>query len=230
MDKPWFKFTAADWLSGSIQLLSDAEKGTYIDLIAMIWKNGGVIQNDKILFRKLRIDYSTACDRINSYCELGILECDGIDLSIKFLDNQLEELNEKSKKNSDNAKKRWSKSTEPMRPHANKKRKEENREDKKRIDKSIEEDKETFDIFRKAYLGNRKGIDTEFDNFKKKHKDWKQVLPELKDLLTCQINQRETLRKSGQFVPEWKHLSTWINNRCWEEEYQKPVKKPHNPF
>lgn len=91
-------------------------------------------------------------------------------------------------------------------------------------------ERDMFDIFRKAYLGNKNGIGTEFDNFKKKHKDWKQVLPELMDLLTCQINQREALRKSGQFVPEWKHLSTWINNRCWEEEYQKPVKKQHSPF
>jgi hypothetical protein len=98
------------------------------------------------------------------------------------------------------------------------------------IVKSTEEDLIIFEEFRNEYKGFRKKADTEFLNFKKKHKDWKEVLPDLKPLLICQINQRELLRKSGAFVPEWKHLSTWINNRCWEEEIQGPEKKTHSPF
>jgi hypothetical protein len=96
--------------------------------------------------------------------------------------------------------------------------------------KSTDEDLAIFEEFRNEYKGFRKKADTEFNNFKKKHKDWKEVLPDLKQLLICQMNQREVLRKSGAFVPEWKHLSTWINNRCWEEEIQTPPKKEHNPF
>ena len=131
MEKPWFKFTAVDWLSGSIQLLTDAEKGTYIDLVSLIWKENGQIINNEILCRKLRLSYATACERINSYCELGILVCDNDILSIKFLSEQLLELDEKSKQNSENAKKRWQKQKTPMRTHANKKRKEEKREEEK---------------------------------------------------------------------------------------------------
>lgn len=87
--------------------------------------------------------------------------------------------------------------------------------------KEQENDKEhldIFDIFRKAYPGTKKGNSTEFKNFKKKHKDWKEILPDLKAILDCQINQKSTLAASGQFVPPWKNLQTWINQRCWEEE------------
>jgi hypothetical protein len=131
MDKPWFKFTPSNWLSGSVQLLDDAEKGTYIDLMAMIWKEGGRLDNNKILHRKLRLDHATACDRIDSYCELEILHCEDDLLSIKFLDSQLDDLADKSKKAKENADKRWSKDKDPMQPHANKKREEEKRRDKK---------------------------------------------------------------------------------------------------
>jgi len=108
-DTPWFKFTASNWLSGSVQLLSDSEKGTYIDLISMIWKDGGRLEFNKVLARKLRIDYATACDRIKSYCDLGIMACENDILSIKFLDNQLESIESISKKNAENARKRWKK-------------------------------------------------------------------------------------------------------------------------
>lgn len=217
MEKPWFKFTATNWLSGSVQLLSDSEKGTYIDLIAMIWKEGGKLDNNKILSRKLRLDYATACDRINSYCELGILQCENGILSIKFIDEQIDLIKDRSEKARENAEKRWSKKDRSMQPHANKKRKEEIREDKKRVDKNIKE-KEAFDIFRKSYPGTKKGLETEFQNFTKKHKDWKEVVFDLKAILDCQKNQRDTLAKSEQFVPPWKNLQTWINQRCWEEE------------
>lgn len=83
-----------------------------------------------------------------------------------------------------------------------------------------------FDVFRNLYPGNKRGLETEFNNFQKKHKDWKEVLPELSDLLKCQINQRNLLVSQGQFVPQWKHLQTWINQRCWEENYptqDKPI-------
>lgn len=133
MDRPWFKFTASNWLSGSVQLLDSSEKGTYIDLIAMIWKEGGKLENTKILHRKLRLDNATACDRIDSYCDLDILVCENNFLSIKFLDDQIESYKTTCDKNSKNAAKRWDKETKPMRPDANKKRREEKREEDKEI-------------------------------------------------------------------------------------------------
>jgi len=81
-----------------------------------------------------------------------------------------------------------------------------------------EKDLESFDLFRKKYLGTKNGNETEFNNFKKKHKDWKTILPLLESIITKQIKSREQLKLRKEFIPSWKNLSTWINQRCWEEE------------
>lgn len=222
-DKPWFKFTASNWLSGSVQLLSDAEKGTYIDLVSMIWKEGGQLESNKILSRKLRIDYATACDRIKSYCDLDIMACENDILSIKFLDEQFKDMADTSKKNSENAAKRWEKKPKKCDPMPIREEEREKREERdKREDKNLQ----VFDLFRTEYQGKKRGNETEFENFKKKTKDWKEVLPDLSALLRCQVNEREALSQGGQFVPNWKGLSVWINNRCWEEEQAAPESAP----
>lgn len=89
-------------------------------------------------------------------------------------------------------------------------------------------EKEIFDEFRKKYPGTKRGNDIEFENFKKKHKDWKDVLPLLLEKLNYQIKAREENRKLGGFVPEWKNLQTWINQRCWEEEISKHENNSRN--
>lgn len=75
-----------------------------------------------------------------------------------------------------------------------------------------------FSEFQKKYKGTKRGAMTEFENFKKKNKDWKDILPLLLECLEKQIQDRAVRSSSGGFVPEWKNLSTWINQRCWEEE------------
>lgn len=82
-----------------------------------------------------------------------------------------------------------------------------------------------FDEFRKEYPGTKRGNKTEFDNFKKKHKDWKDILPHLMVKLKYQKEAKKLVAQSGGFVPVWKNLQTWINNRCWEEEYGAVEKK-----
>lgn len=118
----WFKFISSEWLGGSIQLLSPEEKGTFIDLCAIYWKNDCCLTFTKVLSRKLRVDHATACDRINSLCELDIVAMQNEELSIKFLDLQKEDIQARASKNSENAKKRWSNSSDSMQPHANKKK------------------------------------------------------------------------------------------------------------
>jgi hypothetical protein len=75
-----------------------------------------------------------------------------------------------------------------------------------------------FNKFREIYPGNKRGNKTEFDNFCKKHKDWKEVLLNLKDSLKNQIAKKQIARQNKLFVPEWANLQTWINQRRWEEE------------
>lgn len=91
---------------------------------------------------------------------------------------------------------------------------------KKPIEKKNEE-LETFDIFRKTYRdfgGKVKGLDFEFNNFKKKNKNYKEILPKLIISLQEQNKIRNAKRQAKQFIPYWKNLTTWINQACWEEE------------
>jgi hypothetical protein len=103
----------------------------------------------------------------------------------------------------------------------------ENENDNEDINESINNYKAEFENFRKLYPGSKRGTDTEFDNLRKKHKDHKAVIPILIDSLNKQIETRIKLKDRAMFVPEWKHLQTWINQRCWEEEIeisQKTIK------
>lgn len=89
-----------------------------------------------------------------------------------------------------------------------------NKED---IDKSIS--KKVFENFRNSYQGTKRGLEVEFKNFTK-HKDWKKVLPLLGKALEREITHRNNLLANNQFCPCWAHLSTWINQRRWEQEFE----------
>jgi hypothetical protein len=76
---------------------------------------------------------------------------------------------------------------------------------------------EKFESFRKKYKGTKRGLETEFKDFKK-HKDWKLVVLDLEALYDVQSATRECARASGLFVPQEKNLKTYLNQRCWEED------------
>ena len=86
------------------------------------------------------------------------------------------------------------------------------------IVEEVSDDELVFDTFRKAYKGTKRGLNTEFTNFKKKHKDWREVLPLLLPAYKHQQELREQGKATGCFVPQEKNLQTYINQRCWEEE------------
>lgn len=88
--------------------------------------------------------------------------------------------------------------------------------------KIISNEEIEFEKVRKLYPGTKRGFDTEFDNFKKKHKDWKTILGYLYGSLLYQIEARK--KKTG-FVPEWANFSTWINQRKFEEEIPQSIKE-----
>lgn len=82
----------------------------------------------------------------------------------------------------------------------------------------VSSDELVFDTFRRAYKGTKRGLNTEFTNFKKKHKDWREVLPLLLPLYEQQQAKRQKALAEGCFVPQEKNLQTYINQRCWEAE------------
>ncbi|ROS85195.1 hypothetical protein EEK90_03365 [Muribaculaceae bacterium Isolate-036 (Harlan)] len=107
----------------------------------------------------------------------------------------------------------------------NKNKKNDKNEENERKEESItlQKAKEDFEIFRKAYPGKKRGLDTEFANFKKKHRDWQKVLPLL--LPAAQGYAEQTRGKPKEYI---KHLQTWINNRCWEIEYSNDNSEQSN--
>ncbi len=83
------------------------------------------------------------------------------------------------------------------------------------------EERQLFDDFRLRYSGKKRGFDTEFNNFRKKHKDWKQVLPILVDLkLDYDVTEK-------RFIP---HFQTFINQRKWEMMLEAKEKKQSKPY
>lgn len=88
---PFFKFDADAWLTGKVQLLSPIEKGIFIDLIARIWKENGVIRNDDFLHRLIRVEKATLNEGLQAFFKLGIMEEKEQILSVKFIDEQISE-------------------------------------------------------------------------------------------------------------------------------------------
>ena len=82
-----------------------------------------------------------------------------------------------------------------------------------------EAQKEKFEEGRKLFKGTKRGLDTEYKNFKKAHKDWGTVVNLIEPAIHKEIEWRTKQEAAKQFVPEWKNFQTWINQRCWEQEF-----------
>ena len=83
--------------------------------------------------------------------------------------------------------------------------------------KERKKEEELFDEFRVFFPGRKNGLEVEFNNFVKKD-GWREALPLLKPAIENQKMWREQDKKNGVFVPQWKNLSTWMNQKCWTEE------------
>ena len=223
-DLPYFKFYSSEWIHGDITLEDLKTQGLFINICSYYWS-----QECQLSVEKLQKRFKNNKKQIQNLIISEIIYKDLDDIKIKFLDKQWQERETVKHKNKANGLKGGRpKKTQSVNSglevanqtitNKEEKREEEKRKELKSKPKNDIEFLEAFDVFRKKYQGTKKGNETEFQNFKKKHKDWKAILPDLPALLDCIENQRAAARASCQFVPPWKHLSTWINNRCWEEE------------
>lgn len=91
---------------------------------------------------------------------------------------------------------------------------------------------EAFEVFRKAYPGRKRGHDTEFDAFKRKHKNWTKIVPLLMPALQRLIAYNKTAEAAGQWKPSYANLSTWLYQSRWEDELPEiasPQKKTEEP-
>lgn len=80
-----------------------------------------------------------------------------------------------------------------------------------------------FDLARQGYPGKKRGLITEFENFRKRNRDWKQELPKLFGAITAQIHDRNIKEMRREWVPsDWPLFQVWINQRRWEMEMEAP--------
>ncbi len=91
----------------------------------------------------------------------------------------------------------------------------------------VDASREKFEIFRRLYPGTKRGLDSEYQNFKKKHKDYKSVIDLLVPAVENWMLWASETKSANGFVPEYPMLATWINKRRWETEYQ--VTKSEDP-
>lgn len=92
-----------------------------------------------------------------------------------------------------------------------------------------ESEQQMFDQARKFYLGSKRGLKTEFDNFVKKYPtEWRNILPLLLPAILREKVDKEKKLKNNGFNQQWKNFSTWINGRCWEIEYPNVSEKEVN--
>jgi len=207
----YFRFHPDEWLTGDITLENFETQGVFINLCAYLWKKDNSVPIARLKQRYGRVKNSIWDTLFNK----NILKKDDKDnVYIEFLAQQFEAIKNNSKVLSDfgviGAKKRWGGhrvaiASDSLLDKDNDK------------DKDKDKDKELFNVFRNSYPGIKRGLDTEFDNFKKKYKDWKEILPSLLPAVEKQVAYKIELRVNDTFCPEWKHLQTWINQRCWED-------------
>lgn len=84
-----------------------------------------------------------------------------------------------------------------------------------------------FEDFRKAYPGRKRGHDTEFQAFKRKHKNWTEIVPLLMPALQRLIEHNEKAQAAGQWTASYANLSTWLYQARWEEELPEVVSSAH---
>ena len=101
----------------------------------------------------------------------------------------------------------------------------------------IKELKEKFSQFVSLYKkegGRVRGVETEFADFSKRHKDWQEIIPYLEIALQREVRARNQAKQDKVFYPEMKNLSTYLGKqRAWEmfvtigEEIQTDTYNPH---
>lgn len=98
-------------------------------------------------------------------------------------------------------------------------------------DGNVEELKAIFDEFRRLYPGTKRGLEPELEDFRRKHKSWKKIVPGLRANIERQIIEKDRCarkikmleasgdRKHNLHVAPWKNLKTYLNQSCWSEVY-----------
>ena len=95
-DLPYFKFFVSEWSDGDITLESYEVQGVFINVCSYYWSNGCDVSYSKLI-KKFK-DCTESVDVLENE---GIIKIEGEMVFINFLDEQLGDRKQTSKKNSD---------------------------------------------------------------------------------------------------------------------------------
>lgn len=208
-DLPYFKFFCSEWSDGDITLEDYETQGVFINVCAYYWSKEGNVSYDNLL-KKFRHAKKIVIELTKNNF-IKVKEKDN-SIYIGFLDEQFKERKSLSKKNADNARKRWGSKEE--RPHSDrnttashsqcqndaiKRREEKKRKEKKREDLlnnfSWIDDvakRKSLDVERvKIYLG------TFVDDLIAKD-DFDKEIREVKRHFVNWLNKQDTKKKPGR--------------------------------
>lgn len=226
-----------EWQNGDITTMSDSCQGAFINICVFYWAS-----NCKMTLERLLKRFKSRSKTIQKLIKSEVIKDQNGIISISFLDQQLSELNKsesffRAMGHKGQKAKKMKASLEPLKSdevsYKDKDKDKDKEKDKDKINtvenedhlKPLEVKKKDLEIFNKArkkFPGTKGGNEKEFENFKKKHKDYKKALPLLETAIEREGRHKSYLAENTPFCPPWKNFQTWINQRCWEDEFTKP--------
>lgn len=242
-DQPYLPLYVQDYLTDEkLSMCSWSTQGVYIKLMCLLHKSepyGTILlkQKDKQtenyalnfaikITNLLPIDRDILYSAITELLEEGCLNVDGDKLFQKRMvrDNELSNIRAEAGKKGGKKTQKFAKAKNKANTEYEYIYEDDNNIDnrKRGVGKKEEDEilKNQFEVFRQSYPGTKRGLNPEFENFIKKNKNWREIVSLLSDALSYQKSAREIKRQAGGFIPEWKNLQTWINQKCWEEEIE----------
>lgn len=131
---PYFKFECNQWDAGNIQMCSMESQGLFINLCSLYWSRVGELPI-KLAKQKVCKSYASAYEEL---IQEQIIVEENDNIVIEFLDEQLNEFADTSKKRRDAANKRWSNASALQeQSKSNAIREDETRKDKKKEDNTV---------------------------------------------------------------------------------------------
>lgn len=228
--RPWFKFYAGDWLSDRrVALMTPAQKGVYIDLLAMCWQEGSIPADPVELAFLLRLpkrEFFTLWEVVKTHFFTG---SDPNFMTNSRIEAERARANEKSENGAKAAKARWQDDANALQTQSERNASDTDTEAEEREQKQKQHAQSHAFDFEAIYLaypgkqGKAKGIEALRKTIKSQHQ-YELVLK----AAAAYADEERRFKASGSkaFRPEVPYFSTWVNQRRWEDFAKTETPKP----
>lgn len=201
------------------QMMSAEQRGVFWSIILYLYCNNGKLKNDPVLLSQIcNASKDFDFDKI-----MGKFQVKHGFVGHKRVDEELGKAEVKREQAIRAAKTRWDKDTDAMHEQCGRNADASSPAMPTKLNLTkgnITKDKQLktdFDIARKTYPNNKRGLDAEYKYFKKVCKEWEKTIPLLLPAIEKQILWRKTA-VAGDFRPPWKDFKSWIFNEYWTLE------------